>query len=51
LGQAARLRIQEHYGLAAITRRYENLYEALGTGGLRSIGRSTPAPGAEASRP
>ena len=44
LGQAARLRVQERYGLAAITRRYEDLYETLCAGGLRSTARSSPAP-------
>ncbi|MBV8606366.1 MAG: glycosyltransferase, partial [Singulisphaera sp.] len=43
LGRAARLRIQEHYGLAAITRCYEDLYEALGTGGYgRCAHRQSP---------
>ena len=55
LGQAARLRIQERYDLASITRRYEDLYEALGTGGGRStapvLPGAGPAPGYEASRP
>ena len=32
LGQAARLRIQDRYGLASIARRYEDLYETLHAG-------------------
>ena len=55
MGQSGRLRIQERYDLASITRRYEDLYEALGTGGGRvdraGPPRRRPAPGYEASRP
>ena len=42
LGQAARLRVQERYGLAAITRRYEDLYETLCAGGGGGGGRGDP---------
>ena len=38
LGQAARLRVQERYGLAATTRRYEDLYETLHAGSRTSGG-------------
>ena len=41
MGQAARLRIQERYGLAGITRRYEDLYETLCAGPM-TVSRARP---------
>jgi len=55
MGQSGRLRIQERYELVSVTRRYENVYETLGAGGLRStapvLPGAGPAPGYEALRP
>jgi glycosyltransferase involved in cell wall biosynthesis len=55
MGQSGRLRIQERYELVSVTRRYEDLYEALGAGGGRStapvLPGAGPVPGYEASRP
>jgi glycosyltransferase involved in cell wall biosynthesis len=55
MGQSGRLRIQKYYELASITRRYEDLYEALGTGGGWStapvLPSAGPAPGYEVSHP
>ena len=42
MGQSGRLRIQERYELASITRRYEDLYEALCAGGGRSTAPVLP---------
>ena len=55
MGQSGRLRVQERYELASITRRYENVYETLCAGGGRStapvLPGAGPAPGYEASQP
>jgi hypothetical protein len=49
LGQAARRRVQECFGLEAITRRYEALYDELLLGAaLPGVPIYAQAPGAEA---